>query len=51
MKNIDIDHKVLARYFEKTNEAMRQLKKKWNEEEKGLWKIYVAAYNYLTKGN
>ncbi len=29
MKNTNIDHKTLAKHFNKTNEAMRQLKIKY----------------------
>lgn len=46
MKNIEIDHKVLASHFAKSNEAMRQLKRKWEESKTGLWIVYVKAYNY-----
>lgn len=49
MKNINIDHKTLATHFKKTDEAMRQLKKKWETEKKGLWLVYVKAYNWDTK--
>lgn len=49
MKNINIDHKILASHFKKTNEAMRQLKKKWEQEQVGLWLVYVKAYNYDIK--
>ncbi|MDD3443168.1 MAG: hypothetical protein PHW89_07890 [Sulfurimonas denitrificans] len=44
--NTNIDHKVLAKHFNKTNEAMRQLKRKWEESETGLWIVYVKAHNY-----
>lgn len=44
--NTNIDHKVLAKHFNKTNEAMRQLKRKWEESKTGLWIVYVKAYNY-----
>ena len=46
MKNINIDHKTLAKHFSKTNEAMRQLKRKHEESKTGLWIVYVKAYNY-----
>jgi len=49
MTNINIDHKILARYFNKTNEAMRQLKRKYKVYGNGLWIVYVKAYNYDTK--
>ena len=40
----DIDHKTLAKHFNKTNEAMRQLKRKYEKDKTGLWIIYVKAY-------
>lgn len=46
MDNITIDHKTLASHFAKTNEAMRQLKRKWEECQEGLWIVYVKAYNW-----
>lgn len=46
MKNINIDHKVLAKHFNKTNEAMRQLKRKHEKDGNGLWSVYIKAYNY-----
>lgn len=46
MKNIKIDHKTLASHFNKTDEAMRQLKRKYENNETGLWIVYVKAYNY-----
>ena len=49
MKNITIDHKILAKHFRVTNEAMRQLKRKWEREERGLWIVYVKAYNWDIK--
>ena len=45
MKNETIDHKILAKHFNKTNEAMRQLKRKYEKDKTGLWIIYVKAYN------
>ena len=46
MQNITIDHKTLASHFKKTNEAMRQLKRKYEADKTGLWIVYVKAYNY-----
>ena len=46
MKNINIDHKILAKHFNKTNEAMRQLKRKYEDTQTGLWIVYVKAYNF-----
>jgi len=46
MKNINIDHKTLAKHFNKTNEAMRQLKRKHEAIKAGLWMVYVKAYNH-----
>ena len=46
MITINIDHKILAKHFNKTNEAMRQLKRKYEESKTGLWVVYVKAYNY-----
>lgn len=52
MVNIEIDHKILAKHFqngrkiESVNEAMRQLKRKYEETKDGLWSVYVKAYNY-----
>ena len=44
-----IDHKTLAKHFNKTNEAMRQLKRKFEDGKGGLWPVYVKAYMYDTK--
>ena len=38
-----------AKHFNVTNEAMRQLKRKWEREERGLWLVYVKAYNWDIK--
>ena len=46
---MNIDHKILAKHFNKTIQAMHQLKQKWDKENKGLWIIYVKAYNYDTQ--
>lgn len=46
MENIEIDHKILAIHFKKTNEAMRQLKRKYETTKDGLWIVYMKAYNY-----
>ena len=46
MRNINIDHKTLSNHFNKTNEAMRQLKRKYEKDKTGLWIVYVKAYNY-----
>lgn len=46
IQNEDIDIKILSSHFGKTYEAMRQLKRKWEEEKAGLWIIYVKAYNW-----
>ena len=46
MTNQKIDHKILASHFNKTNEAMRQLKRKYEDTQDGLWIIYVKAYNW-----
>ena len=46
MKNENIDYKILSSHFNKTNEAMRQLKRKWEQSKDGLWIVYVKAYNY-----
>jgi len=51
MKNINIDHKILAKHFNKTIQAMHQLKQKWVKEKKGLWIIYVKAYTLDTIPN
>jgi len=48
IENIDIDYKTLASHFNKTNEAMRQLRRKYEFDMTGLWSIYVKAYNYDT---
>jgi len=44
--NTNIDHKILASHFNKTNEAMRQLKRKHEATQDGLWLVYVKAYNW-----
>ena len=49
MINKNIDHKTLATHFKKTNEAMRQLKRKYEDTKNGLWIIYVKAYNWDSK--
>ncbi len=49
MKNENIDHKILAKHFSKTNEAMRQLKRKHEALKTGLWIVYVKAYNFDKK--
>ncbi len=49
MKNENIDHKILAKHFNKTNEAMRQLKRKYETTKTGLWSTYVKAYNFDKK--
>jgi len=46
MKNENIDHKTLAKHFKKTNEAMRQLKRKYESNKAGLWIVYAKAYSY-----
>jgi hypothetical protein len=43
---LSIDHKILAKHFNKTIQAMHQLKQKWTKEKQGLWIVYVKAYNY-----
>ena len=49
MKNIKMCHKVLADYFNKSHEAMRQLKRKHEATKEGLWSVYVRAYNWDTR--
>ena len=44
--NITINHKTIASHFKKSDEAMRQLKRKWESTKTGLWSVYVKAYNY-----
>ena len=44
--DMNIDHKVLAKHFGHSNEAMRQLKRKWEFQGKGAWVTYVKAYFY-----
>lgn len=46
LANIHIDHKILAKHFGKVNESMRISKKQWEENKKGLWEVYVKAYNF-----
>ena len=46
IKNIEIDHKILAKHFNKTNEAMRLLKRKYEKSKTGLWIVYVKAYSF-----
>lgn len=48
MINIDLDHKTIASYFNKSAEGMRKLKRKYEAGKSNLWKIYVKAYNYDT---
>jgi len=50
--NININYKVLAKHFQgsrsekSANEAFRLLWKKWENEKRGLWVLYVKAYNF-----
>ncbi len=44
--NEDIDHKILAPHFGKTNEAMRKLKRRYEQGLESLWVVYVKAYNH-----
>ena len=46
LPNIHINYKVLAKHFSISNEAMRVNYKKFKENNKGLWLIYVKAYNF-----
>jgi len=53
LNNINIDYRVLGKHFVNrySNErsaisAFRQLKKKYDETGKGMWDIYIRAYNY-----
>ncbi len=46
MKNIKMCHKKLANHFNKTPEAMRQLKRKYEATKTGLWVVYVKAYSF-----
>lgn len=46
LNNLKIDHKILAKHFDKTSEAMRQLKRKHEAGNGGLWTVYVKAYNH-----
>jgi len=46
LENIDIDHKILAKHFGNTIQAMHYLKKRYKEGNKNQWKLYVKAYNY-----
>jgi len=48
LKNINIDHKILSKHFNNTNEGMRKLKRKHEAGNGGLWTVYVKAYNYDT---
>lgn len=44
--NIHISYKILATHFNKNKETMRLNYKKFNEDNGGLWLIYVKAYNF-----
>ncbi len=46
LENIDIDHKILAKHFGNTIQAMHYLKKRYREGYENQWKLYVKAYNY-----
>ena len=46
LDNIDIDYKVLASHFNKSNESMRQLRRNYEAGKVSFWTIYVKAYNY-----
>ena len=53
IKNIGIDHKVLATHFAERFSSrrgavsgMKELKDKWHETQTGFWVVYVKAYNY-----
>lgn len=47
MANItDIDHKKVARAFNKSIEGMRKLKRKHEKDYSHLWVIYCKAYHF-----
>ena len=48
MKNETIDHKILSKHFNKTPEAFRQLKRKYEKDKSGLWSVYIKAFNWDT---
>ena len=55
MKNINIDHKIIAKHFvnmfsdyKSARTALLKLKNKWQSDKKGSWVLYVKAYNWDT---
>lgn len=48
LQNIEIDHKVLAKHFGHSIQAMWKLKRRYNTKESYKWEIYVKAYNFDT---
>jgi len=48
IKNIEIDHKILAKHFSMNIEGFRQLKKRYKEGQGRIWTVYVKAYNFDT---
>jgi len=50
VEDLDIDHKVVAKYIGKDPESMRQLKRKWESTETGMWIHYVRSYKYTLGG-
>jgi|GEM_PF-5081772 len=52
-ENIDIDHKIVAKHFASnfTNiktaiSTLLRAKKRYKENGKGVWSLYVKAYNW-----
>ena len=51
IENINIDYKIIAKHFNKTNQNMwvskdKYFKSKDTDEKHGIWDVYVKAYNY-----
>lgn len=53
IKNINIDHKIIAKHFKTSDENMRVAKRKFfakkdTDVKFGLWETYIKAYNFDT---
>lgn len=44
--DLNIDHKIIAKHFKKSIQAMWKLKNRYKSKESNLWEVYIKAYNY-----
>lgn len=49
VKNIDIDHKILAKHFNMSIQSFWKLKQRYQQGKKSVWITYVKAYNWDTE--